>query len=109
MTVHTSWYRLLVLRIVESFTSVGAENLRMYVAEALRLREGDRGRLEAITRASTAPAGVARRARVVLLAADGVSNTEIANRVGVSRPTVLKWRDRYTQAGIDALADLPRP
>jgi transposase len=81
----------------------------MYVAEALRLRDGDRGRLEAITRASTAPAGVARRARVVLLAADGVSNTEIADRVGVSRPTVLKWRDRYTQAGIDALVDLPRP
>jgi hypothetical protein len=48
------------------------ENHRMYVAEALRLREGDRGRLEAITRASAAPAGVARRARVVLLAADGV-------------------------------------
>lgn len=44
----------------------------MYVAEALRLRDGDRGRLEEITRASTAPAGVARRrARVVLLAADG--------------------------------------
>jgi transposase len=81
----------------------------MYVAEALRLRDGDRGRLEAITRASTAPAGVARRARVVLLAADGVSNTEIAERVGMSRPTVLKWRDRYTQAGIDALVDLPRP
>ena len=81
----------------------------MYVAEALRLRDGDRGRLEAITRASTGPAGVARRARVVLLAADGVPNTEIADRVGVSRPTVLKWRDRYAQAGVDALVDLPRP
>jgi transposase len=81
----------------------------MYVAEALRLRDGDRGRLEAIMRASTMPAGVARRARVVLLAADGVSNTEIADRVGMSRPTVLKWRDRYTRAGVDALVDLPRP
>lgn len=81
----------------------------MYVAEALRLREGDRGRLEAILRASTVSAGVARRARVVLLAADGVPNTEIAERVGMSRPTVLKWRDRYTRAGIDALVDLPRP
>ena len=81
----------------------------MYVAEALRLREGDRVRLEAITRASMVSAGVARRARVVLLAADGVANTEIAERVGVSRPTVLKWRERYVQAGVDALADLPRP
>lgn len=81
----------------------------MYVAEALRLREGDRGRLEAIVRASTVSAGVARRARVVLLAADGVANTEIAERTGLSRPTVLKWRDRYARAGVDALVDLPRP
>jgi transposase len=81
----------------------------MYVAEALWLRDGDRARLEAVTRASTAPAGVARRARIVLLAADGVPNTEIADRMGTSRPTVLKWRDRYTQAGIGGLGDLPRP
>lgn len=52
---------------------------------------------------STAPAGVARRARVVLLAADGVSNTEAADRMGLSRLTVPKWRDRYAQAGIGAL------
>jgi len=81
----------------------------MYVAEALLLREGDRARLEGITRASTVSAGVARRARIVLLAADGVPNTEIADRMGMSRPTVLKWRDRYVEAGIDALVDLPRP
>ncbi|MFC4853950.1 helix-turn-helix domain-containing protein [Actinophytocola glycyrrhizae] len=81
----------------------------MYVAQALPLRDGDRARLEAITRASTAPAGVARRARVVLLAADGVANTEIAERMGMSRPTVLKWRDRYAAAGVEALVDLPRP
>jgi transposase len=81
----------------------------MYVAEALRLRDGDRARLETITRASSAPAGVARRARVVLLAADGLPNTEIAERMGVSRPTVLKWRDRYAAAGVEGLGDLPRP
>jgi hypothetical protein len=32
---------------------------------------------------------------IMLLAADGESNTEIAVRVGVSRPTVVGWRDRY--------------
>jgi hypothetical protein len=74
------------------------ENLRMYVAEALRLRDGGRGRLEAITRAPTAPAGVAWRVRVVLLAADAVSNTEIADRVGVSRPTVL-WAFVFLTSG----------
>ena len=80
----------------------------MYVAEALLLRDGDRARLEALTRASTAPAGLVARCRIVLLAADGVPNTEIAQRLQTSRPTVLKWRGRYAEVGIEGLADLPR-
>lgn len=76
---------------------------------ALRLREGDRARLEALTRMSTAPAGLVRRARIVLLAAGGTSNTEVAALLRVSRPTVLKWRSRYAESGIAALGDLPRP
>jgi len=36
---------------------------------------------------------------MVLLAADGVSNTEIAERVGVARQTVISWRARYEQSG----------
>ena len=81
----------------------------MYVAAALELRDGDRGRLEALTRASTVSAGLATRARIVLLAADGVANTDIADRTGTSRPTVLKWRGRYEQSGVDGLDDDPRP
>jgi transposase len=81
----------------------------MYVARPLRLCEGDRGRLEAVTRSSTVAAGLAQRARIVLLAAEGVANTEIAERVGVSRPTVNAWRDRYEAGGIAALEDRPRP
>ena len=50
-------------------------------------------------------AGLAQRARIVLLAADGVSNTEIADRVGVSRPTVIGWRDRYASSGVKGLED----
>jgi transposase len=53
-------------------------------------------------------AGLAQRARIVLLAADGVSNTEIAERVGVSRPTVIDWRARYERIGIAGLEDAPR-
>jgi len=37
---------------------------------------------------------LAQRARIVLLAADGVSHTEIADRLGVSRQTVITWRGR---------------
>jgi transposase len=72
------------------------------------LREGDRGELERLTRASTAPAGLAQRARIVLLAADGVSNTAIAEQVGVSRPTVIGWRERYQAKGMAGLADEDR-
>jgi len=45
---------------------------------------------------------------MVLLAADGLSNTEIGRRVGMTRQTVILWRARYEAGGIDALADLPR-
>ena len=78
-------------------------------APALGLRDGDRERLSSWTRSSTVRAGLAQRARIVLLAADGVSNTEIAERVGVSRPTVISWRSRYVRSGIAGLADEPRP
>ena len=73
------------------------------------LREGDRERLSRLSRSSSVRAGLAQRARIVLLAADGVSNTAIAQRVGVSRPTVIGWRDRYLARGIDGLEDEQRP
>jgi hypothetical protein len=57
----------------------------MYVAAALELRDGDRERLEAVTGASTAPAGLVSRARIVLLAAEGVPNSEIAAQTSSSR------------------------
>ncbi|HEX5907240.1 MAG TPA: helix-turn-helix domain-containing protein, partial [Propionibacteriaceae bacterium] len=50
------------------------------------MRPGDRELLESWTRSSSIRAGLAQRARILLLAADGASNTEIADRVGVSRP-----------------------
>jgi transposase len=77
-------------------------------APALGLRDGDRERLSGWVRSSTVRAGLAQRARIVLLAADGVSNTEIAQLVGVSRPTVIEWRARYGRSGIAGLTDAPR-
>jgi transposase len=61
-----------------------------------------------LTRSSAAPAGHVQRARIVLLAAEGLPNARVARQVGVSIPTVLTWRNRYDAGGIDALADLPR-
>ena len=77
-------------------------------APALVLRAGDRELLTSRTRSSSVTAGSAQRARIVLLAADGLANTEIAARVGVSRPTVIAWRARYETAGLDGLDDEPR-
>jgi hypothetical protein len=60
-------------------------------ATPLGLREGDRERLMSLIRSSAVRAGLAQRARIVLLAADGVGHTEIAELAGVSRPTVISW------------------
>jgi transposase len=80
----------------------------MSVAAPLVLREGDRSRLEAMTRSSAIRAGLAARARIVLLAAEGLPNAEIARRCQTSRPTVVDWRARYEAGGVAALGDLPR-
>ncbi len=80
----------------------------MSVAERLVLRVGDEPRLAALVRSSTVQAGAAQRARIVLLAADGLSNAEIGRRVGMSRPTVIGWRKRYVDGGLAGLADLDR-
>jgi transposase len=77
-------------------------------APALVLRQGDRERLAELARLPSVPSGLAKRARMVLLASDGVPNAQIARAVGVSRPTVIGWRDRYQQGGIAALDDEPR-
>jgi len=78
------------------------------VAAALVLRDGDRARLESLTRSSSVRAGTAQRARIVLLAGDGLANAEIARRVGVARQTVIDWRERYRVSGIAGLDDLAR-
>ena len=53
-------------------------------------------------------AGLAQRARIVLLAAEGVSNTGIADKVGVTRQTVIGWRGRYEDRGLKGLQDEAR-
>ena len=75
----------------------------------LVISEAERSTLEGWVRSSTVKAGVARRARIVLLATEQRSNTEIAELVGVSRPTVLLWRGRFAAGGVWALEDVDRP
>src|SRR6266516_1710198 len=58
--------------------------------------------------ASTVPAALAVRAQLLLLAADGIANTQIAEQLGLSRPTVITWRHRYLREGLAGLADRHR-
>src|SRR3954454_12078956 len=71
------------------------------------LSEHERSRLESWTRSSTISAGHAERARIVLAIADGVGTSATARLVGVSRPTVIKWRDRCAVRGLAGLDDEP--
>jgi transposase len=65
--------------------------------------ENDRRLLSGWIRAGKTPQRVVRRARIVLLAADGCSARETARRLGVSTHTVSLWRRRYHAGGSAAL------
>ena len=75
----------------------------------IALSDVEREHLEKTVRKQTAPQRAVVRARIVLLAADGVCNREIADRLGCSRYTVYLWRKRFFEEGLDGLADRPRP
>jgi hypothetical protein len=62
-----------------------------------------------LTRSPSVPAGLARRARIVLLAAERVPLRRIAEQVGVDRKIVRRWLDRFRARGLEGLQDRPRP
>ena len=66
---------------------------------------GERAVLERWVAAHSTPQSVALRARIVLLASEGVSNSEIARVLAVSRPTVILWRSRFAEGGPRALTE----
>jgi transposase len=79
------------------------------VAVRIDLTSEERAQLEAWARRARTAQGLAQRSRIVLAAADGLKNTEIAQRLGVGRPMVTKWRNRFAQDRLDGLVDEPRP
>jgi transposase len=72
------------------------------------LTDEDRRELESLVRAPSTSAGLSRRARVVLLIAEGISGVEIAKRVGYTVVQVSRLRRRVTQEGIAGIHDRPR-
>jgi transposase len=79
-------------------------------AAALQVDEKQRRRLEQMVRSGKTPQKVALRARIILAAREGQSNHAISRELGVSRPTVLLWRERFASRGVAGiLKDAPRP
>ena len=78
-------------------------------AIAIVLSDEERDELDQRVRRRKTSHGAARRARIVLLAADGLSNTAIAEKLGVSRRTVGLWRPRFAERRLEGLDDEPRP
>jgi transposase len=75
----------------------------------LTLTDDERAKLEAWVRRPKTAQRLALRARIVLAAAAGRSNTEIATDLRVTMPTVGKWRQRFLDDRLEGLADEPRP
>ena len=69
----------------------------------------DREVLASWTRSTSIRAGLAQRARIVLLAGDGIGTNEIVRRTGLSKPTVIAWKKRYAAEGTGGLEDRPKP
>ena len=80
----------------------------MGVIKQITVSAEDRAELERIVGASSSEVRLVERARIVLAAAEGLKGLEIADRVGCSEPTVVKWRGRYARDGLDGLRDAPR-
>src|SRR5437764_14533959 len=73
------------------------------------LSEEERAQLESWARRPPSAQALAERSRIVLAAAEGLSNAEVARRLGLHRESVRKWRGRFAEHGLDGLLDEPRP
>ena len=77
--------------------------------EPLELSEEERSTLERWARRPKSAQSLALRCRIILEAAKGKNNTEVARELGIGRSTVRKWRDRFGELRLDGLHDEPRP
>ena len=79
------------------------------MATPIDLTDQERAQLEAWARRRSSAQALALRSRIVLLAAEGRKNVDIGGELGVHRPMVTKWRNRFAEQRLDGLVDEPRP
>jgi transposase len=77
--------------------------------QTIALQDEEHIQLKAIANSRSLPHGLALRARLVLMAAEGVANKHIAKTLGISPQSVCKWRQRYLKQGLAGLHDELRP
>ena len=78
------------------------------IAPPLKLRRGDRKRLESIVKQGKTEHRKVQRAQIILFASEGESNSAIAHRTGSHRNQVIEWRKRYEEKGIGGFEDQER-
>ena len=71
------------------------------------LTPAEKSHLEGLANATAPEDGVSKRAKIVLLCAEGLENREVARRVGISAHTVGRWRAQFLAAGVRGLQDAP--
>jgi transposase len=79
------------------------------VPVAIDLTDAERAQLESWARRRTSAQALALRSRIVLLADEGLNNSEIAARLGIAVGSARKWRNRFAAHRLDGLLDEPRP
>jgi transposase len=79
------------------------------IAVEVVLSDAEREQLESWSRRAKSAQALAQRSRIVLAAADGLKNTEIAERFSLDHATVRKWRNRFAADRLEGLLDEPRP
>jgi len=82
---------------------------QMRADAAITLRREQRLELEKVVRSRRTAQAVALRGRIVLMTAEGMAPSAIGEQLGVSQPTIRKWRARYVEEGLAGLRNEPRP
>lgn len=75
----------------------------MWATVRIELKDGERERLEAMSRSRTLEGRLVLRARIVLLAAEGRSNRSIGDELGIDYKTAMQWRNRFIARGLEGI------